>query len=212
MNDKYLCQCGVEFGSYSAYKYHSRTHKDYKVYKCPYPDCGGIFSHIHYLNRHILSHTSQLAHRCHRKDCGEFFESYAELHEHRKTHASQKEICTYVDCFAVLKSKRGLNQHIRVSHLRERSHSCLVDGCQETFSTKRKLQVHTERQHPRDCPYEGCRHKLRNPEDLNNHLKTYHNLKEGLIPPMKNFLVRRLALCVCGKRVSDLRFHWATDH
>lgn len=143
--------------------------------KCICDYCNKTFSAKKYVAAHIeIVHTKATHRPC--ESCGKVFAA-AHMSTHMRSHKSHNYECEH--CGAILKSKLGFNQHLRL-HSGERPYEC--EQCGETFSASSRRSEHMRNKHFKTqivlkhlCTL--CPAKFRLPSKLRLHIRKVHKAK-----------------------------------
>lgn len=156
-------------------KVHTRAvagHVTEKPFKCPV--CQKSFKIKPYLQAHLLVHTEK-PFRC--SECSKSFRRKVELKKHILIHTRGK-IYSCKTCNAEFGKLETLRQHIRVTHVTEKTVGCTV--CSRKFKDEACLQSHMA-VHTGNKPYRCsiCNTGFTQRSNLSSHMKRHRKPSQG---------------------------------
>ena len=143
----YLCPyCRHSSKSYFELKSHMKSHKREKVYKCPQPKCGSLFSELDSFLSHIQVHEAEMTYRCHQ--CSKSFDNLHDLGSHQYSHAlhpsldrsqrmTQPRYYRCQKCLNKYTTPAALEHHLATS-----THHYPCPQCLKVFPCERYLRRH----------------------------------------------------------------------
>ena len=117
-----------------------------RPFACPVPMCGGRFHRKFTLHEHLKTHTGEQPYQCPIKACNKRFSTSGNLARHKRLHSLHRMECPAPGCTRIFTNKDRLVKHQKV-HNGSSIHTCVVGGCNKTFSTAGNLTRHIKTQH-----------------------------------------------------------------
>jgi len=179
-------ECGKTFNTKAIRNQHYKlTHltKPYgreRLYVCTHEGCGRAYNLLGSLTSHERTHTGESQYKCEYPNCSEFFTQAEKLAIHTRNHTSEEPFkCEFEDCGRTFKQKSNLTSH-GLDHLSP-TIACPHDGCDELFTTNKKLKRHLGKHGDAkaknfQCLIPNCFSKgFKEKSDLNFHMKKFHS-------------------------------------
>lgn len=168
-------ECGEFFSNKYSLQKHVKKFHMVKQYSCS--ECGLRFHKHHLLRAHQTVHTGSLPWTC--SQCSKSFQYEMYLKRHSRIHQQYK--CK--DCDAVFARWSDLQQHKATEHPPTSSHLRFpCPQCDKIFKEngilKRHQLIHAETREVFQCPREFCHRYFYFKNNLNNHIKSYHDGKK----------------------------------
>ncbi|XP_062858344.1 zinc finger protein 410 isoform X2 [Trichomycterus rosablanca] len=126
-------------------KYHLKTHRNDRTFRCGAEGCGKSFYVLQRLQVHMRTHNGEKPFICNEKNCGKKFTTAGNLKNHKRTHTGEKPfICEVDNCGRSFAEYSSLRKHMLV-HSGEKPHQCSI--CGKTFSQSGSRNVHMRKRH-----------------------------------------------------------------
>ena len=174
----FLCEhCNKLFSTKGNLRNHISTiHKNYRPFKCSFPNCEKKYECECKLIAHERTHTGIKPFVC--PICQNSFFGKGNLKEHLKTHSEIRPFKCPL-CDNTYKTNGALKKHIKINHDHILKFSC--EYCEKKFGTNSALKQHIIK-HTKEkkfkCKYIGCEKCFTEKRNMEKHYNRHFQLEE----------------------------------